>query len=483
LPPLRGAKYVWRGGDSARKLSVPDCACQQATGSKEEDRVTLQGRELAMTGLGLAAPGQIGAGIHLRWALAANLGFPTYGFNLYRRAHIASPPVCVNLAIPAGGNLHRYTSATELTYRSVYPRATLDRALAMVDYPALRKAQAEARQAGRVVGIGLATYVEPNTYGSEFYRTAGIAGSGHDAAIVRIEPSGAITAQIGIVSQGQGHQTTVAQVLADELQVPMEQVRVLAGDTAAAPYGMGTRGSRGGAVSAGAALGAARLLKDKLFRIAAHLLEARPEDLELIAGRVRVRGAPEAGLSVAQLAQKAYLAPLELPRGMEPGLEATHAYDPPALTFSSGTHICVVEIDPDTGRLAISRYAIVEDCGRVLNPKVVAGQLHGATAQGLGGALSEQIIYDAAGQNLSATFLDYALPTASRVPPIDIEHLQRPDPGTPLGVKGMAEGGVMGASAAISNAVADALAPRGVAMSCQPFTSRTIADALRLKRG
>ena len=166
-----------------------------------------------------------------------------------------------------------YVTATELTYRSVHPRETLERALAAVDYAALRRAQAEASADGRIVGIGVATYVEPNTYGSEFYRTAGIAGSGHDAAIVRIEPSGAVSAQIGIVSQGQGHQTTVAQALADELAVPIEQVRVLAGDTAAAPYGMGTRGSRGGVVSAGAALGAARILKEKLLRIAAHLLE------------------------------------------------------------------------------------------------------------------------------------------------------------------------------------------------------------------
>ena len=168
---------------------------------------------------------------------------------------------------------------------------------------------------------------------------------------MRIEPSGAVSAQIGIVSQGQGHLTTVAQALADELAVPIEQVRVLAGDTAAAPYGMGTRGSRGGVVSAGAALGAARILKEKLLRIAAHLLETPLEDLELADGRVRVRGAPESGFAVAQLAQKAYLAPMELPPGMEPGLEATHAYDPPPLTFSSGTHLCEVEIDRETGGL------------------------------------------------------------------------------------------------------------------------------------
>ncbi len=372
-----------------------------------------------------------------------------------------------------------YTTATELTYRSVYPRDTLERALAAFDYAGRRREQAEARAAGRIAGIGVATYVEPNTYGSEFYKTAGIPGSGHDAAIVRIEPSGAVSAQIGIVSQGQGHLTTVAQALADELAVPIENVRVHAGDTAAAPYGMGTRGSRGGVVSAGAALGAAHIVKRKLMLIAAHHLEAPLEDLELADGRVHVRGAPASGITVAQLAQKAYLAPTELPPGMEPGLEATHAFDPPALTFSSGTHICQVEIDPETGCLTIPHYGIVEDCGRMLNPRVVEGQLHGATAQGLGGALIEEVVYDADGQNRSATFLDYAMPTASLMPSFEVEHLERPDPGTPLGIKGMAEGGVMGASAAISNAVADALAPLGVDAGRQPFTARRLAEVLR----
>jgi aerobic carbon-monoxide dehydrogenase large subunit len=372
-----------------------------------------------------------------------------------------------------------YTTATDLIYRSVYPRDTLERALKVFDYEEGRREQAAARAAGRIAGIGVATYVEPNTYGSEFYKTAGIAGSGHDSAIVRIEPSGAVAAQIGIVSQGQGHLTTVAQALADELAVPIEKVRVQSGDTAAAPYGMGTRGSRGGVVSAGAALGAARILKQKLLRIAAHLLEAPLDDLELVDGSIRVRGAPTSCITVAQLAQKAYVAPMELPPGMEPGLEATHAYDPPPLTFSSGTHICRVEIDPETGALTIPRYTIVEDCGRMLNPRVVEGQLHGATAQGLGGALLEEVVYDADGQNRTATLLDYAMPIAALMPSFEVEHLERLDPNTPLGMKGMAEGGVMGASAAISNAVADALAALGAAAGRQPFTPQRLAEALR----
>ncbi len=372
-----------------------------------------------------------------------------------------------------------YMTATGLTYRSVYPRDTLERALSTFGYAERRRAQANARSAGRITGIGVATYVEPNTYGSEFYKTAGIPGSGHDAAIVRIDPSGVVSAQIGVVSQGQGHPTTVAQALADDFAIPIEQVRVHSGDTAAAPYGMGTRGSRGGVVSTGAALGAARVLKQKVLRIAAHLLEAPTDDLEFANGRLRVRGAPTSSLTLAQIAQKAYFAPTELPPGMEPGLEATHAFDPPALTFSSGTHICEVAIDRETGDVTIAHYTIVEDCGRVLNPRVVEGQLHGATAQGLAGALFEEIVYDANGQNHSATFLEYAVPTAARLPSFEVEHLERPDPGTPLGMKGMAEGGVMGASAAVSNAIADALAPLGVDAGRQPFTARQLAAALR----
>src|SRR5438309_8138332 len=371
-----------------------------------------------------------------------------------------------------------YTTAGGMIYRSVYPRDTLERALAAFGYAQRRREQASGRAAGRIAGIGVATYVEPNTYGSEFYKTAGIPGSGHDSAIVRIEPSGAVAAQIGIVSQGQGHLTTVAQALADELGVPIDKIRVQSGDTAAAPYGMGTRGARGGVVSVGAALGATRVVKQKLLRIAAHVLEAPLEDLELADARIHVRGAPGSGLTIAQLAQKAYLAPTELPPGMEPGLEATHAFDPPALTFSTGTHICEIEIDPETGGLTIPRYTIVEDCGRMLNPRIVEAQLHGPTAHGLGGALLEEIVYDADGQNHSATLLDYAIPTAALMPSLEGEHLERLDPNTPLGMKGMAEGGVMRASAAISNAVADALAPPRLAAGRHPFPARPLPARL-----
>jgi len=192
-----------------------------------------------------------------------------------------------------------------------------------------------------------------------------------------------------------------------------------------------------------------------------------------------VRGTPASSLTIAQLAQKAYFAPTELPPGMEPGLEATHAFDPPALTFSSGTHICRVEIDPETGALTIPRYTIVEDCGRILNPRIVEGQLHGATAQGLGGALLEEVVYGANGQNLSATLLDYAMPTAALMPPFEVEHLEATRSEHTARHEGHGRGRRDGRLGAISNAVADALAPLGAAAGRQPFTARRLADALR----
>jgi carbon-monoxide dehydrogenase large subunit len=376
-----------------------------------------------------------------------------------------------------------YTTATQLIYRSVYPRDTLERALAMLDYQEARRQQAEARAAGRIVGIGIATYVEPNTYGSEFYKTAGIPGSGHDAAIVRIEPSGAVSAQIGVVSQGQGHLTTVAQALADALTVPIEKVRVQSGDTAAAPYGMGTRGARGGVVSAGAALGAVRIVKDKLLRIAAHLLEAPLDDLELVEGAVRVRGVPASSMTIGQLAQKAYLAPTELPVGMEPGLEATTFYDPPNFVFPFGAHLAVVEVDPETGHIELKRYVAVDDCGPQINPMIVEGQVHGGIAQGIGQALFEELAYDpVTGQLLAGSFMDYAMPRADDMPPFEVDSHIVPTQMNPLGAKGVGEAGTVGALPALMNAVSHALAPLGVRHLDMPVTPERIWRAINAAR-
>ena len=242
---------------------------------------------------------------------------------------------------------------------------------------------------------------------------------------------------------------------------------------------MGTRGSRGGVVSAGAALGAARVVKQKLLRIAAHLLEAPLGDLELVEGSVRVRGAPASRMTVAQLAQKAYVAPMEPPPGWSRGSGDARVRSAAADILERHPHLRV-EIDPGTGAddPRHDRRGLRADA----RPARRRGRLHGATAQGLGGALLEEVVYDADGQNRTATLLDYALPIAELMPSFETEHLERLDPNTPLGMKGMAEGGVMGASAAISNAVADALAPLGAAADRQPFTARRIADGLRTAR-
>jgi aerobic carbon-monoxide dehydrogenase large subunit len=372
-----------------------------------------------------------------------------------------------------------YVSATGQKYEAITPLETLEQALETLDYPRAREAQRAARASGRIFGIGIGVYVEPTAYGSAFYRMAGIPGSGHDVAKVRVEPSGAIRAQIGVPTQGQGHHTTAAQVLADEFQVALDVITVRSGDTDSAPYGMGTRGSRGGVVVTGALIGASRQLVEKMKRIAAYRLEVSENDLELTDGKVQVRGLPDRAMTIREIAHIAYITPMELPPGMEPGLDITFAYDPPPLTYANATHVCTVEIDRETGEITIPRFIVVEDCGQVLNPKVVEGQVHGAVYMGLSGMVYEEVVYDPeSGQNLTGSYMDYLLATSTELPWFEVEHLQNLNPGTPLGVKGMAEGGVMGATAAIANAIADALAPHGIAVDRQPFTPSRILDWL-----
>lgn len=378
-----------------------------------------------------------------------------------------------------------YLTVTEELYEDLTPRLGMERALEEFGYEERRTKQQALRQEGRYRGIGICNVIEPTTYGSEFYRKAGIPGTGHESAWVRIEPTGVVNASVGIMNTGQGHETTVAQAVAEGLGCLVENVSIWLGDTMLAPYGMGSRGSRGAVAGAGTAYLAAQKAREKALRIAAHLLGlASPDLLRLEAGNV-LRHIDDVwvqtDLTLKDLAQTAYLNPLALPEGMEPGLEAHIAYDPPAMTYSNACHICEVEVDPKTGVIEIGRYLVVEDAGTMLNPQVVEGQMHGAVALGVGGVLFEQVVYDENGQNLTASFLDYLLPTACEVPKIEIIHQDTPNQRTPAGMKGMSEGGVMGSIGALCNAVSDALSPFGIVIAEQPLTPSKIRSLLRAK--
>jgi carbon-monoxide dehydrogenase large subunit len=373
-----------------------------------------------------------------------------------------------------------WITATGERYDALTPRATLDAAAAALGYEALRAAPGRE---GTLRGIGLCTVVESTTYGSAFYKSAGIPGSGHEVATIRVEPSGAVIASCGLMGSGQGYETTLAQAAAAGLGAAMEDVAVQIGHSDIAPYGMGSRGSRGAAAGGGALYMAGLRLKAKALAIAAAMLDLNSADgLELREGRVLrqvAEGWAETGVSLAQVARTAHLDPLKLPPGMEPGLHTILAYDPPAMTYSNSTHACAVEIDRATGALAILRYVVAEDSGTRINPLVVAGQTQGATAMGLSGAMMEHAAYAEDGQALAGSFMDYALARAADLPDFELHHHDTPSPRTPAGIKGMAEGGTMGGIGALMNAVNDALAQAGAHLESQPATPARIWAALR----
>ncbi|HEY3187267.1 MAG TPA: molybdopterin cofactor-binding domain-containing protein, partial [Solirubrobacteraceae bacterium] len=379
-----------------------------------------------------------------------------------------------------------YRSVANLVYDSGdYVRA-LDEALRIADYGRLRAMQACARAQGRLVGIGVANYVEVTGMGpTKLMAAMGNRQGGYESATVRVEPSGRVTVATGIIELGQGIRSALAQVAADVLSLPYDRVGVVLGDTARTPYSCyGTADSRGSVTGGAAVLQATRALRQKLLRVAAQLLEADEADLEVVDGQCRVRGAPGRGLSFGALAQES-LRGQKLTDGMEPELEARFTYNPENWTFPYGVHIAAVEVAPDTGAVQVLGYWVAHDCGTMLNPMLVDGQLHGGLAQGIGGALSEELRYDEAGQLLSRTFMDYAIPTAVTMPPITIGHVETPSPHTPGGMKGMAEGGTIGAPATIANAVADALAGAGVdaaAVSSYPLTAAKVFALLQTAR-
>ena len=373
--------------------------------------------------------------------------------------------------IPTGEVMHDVT-----------PRETFETALAAFDVPAFRARQAEDRARGVYRGLGVCSVIESSTYGSAFYRASGIPGSGHEAGWVKVAPSGSVDASVGLMGSGQGYETALAQAVAGGLGVAAEKVRMRMGNTDVAPYGMGSRGARGGTAGGSVLFLAGQAVQRKVCAIAAHVLGLNSGDeLRLNEGRLeRLLDGDwrDAGLGLTDIARIAYVDPLSLPPGMEPGLEAHRAYDPPPMAYSNAAHLCEVVVDTETGLVTPVRYLVAEDCGTVLNPLIVEGQQHGAIALGLSGSLREQIVYDPDGHNVTGSFMDYGLSCAADLPPIEIIHCHTPNTRTPTGSKGMSEGGVMGATGAVTMAVNDALAPFGVVAARQPLTPQAIRALL-----
>ncbi|HMF03983.1 MAG TPA: molybdopterin cofactor-binding domain-containing protein, partial [Acidimicrobiia bacterium] len=363
-----------------------------------------------------------------------------------------------------------YTNPNGMPYDSISPLETFEQALAMLDYEAFRHEQAQARTAGRHLGVGVSNYVEPSTPGYGYYGT--------EAATIRVEPSGTVNVYIAGGSTGNSIETTVVQMAADALGVKIDDVNTIQGDTAVTSFGAGAAGSRSGSMTAGAVRETATVLRERLLAIAAHKLEADPEDIDLADSRASVRGAPATGLSFAELAALAYFEPSALPPGVPAGLEASARYtaDAPVI-WVNATHVCTCEVDVSTGQVKLLRYIVSEDCGPMINPDVVEGQIAGGTVQGIGGALYEHLAYDGDGNPIATTFMDYLLPTATEVPEIEYGHIETPSPG-PGGYKGVGEGGAIGAPPAVVNAVADALSPFGVTVTRLPLSPAQIVGLL-----
>jgi aerobic carbon-monoxide dehydrogenase large subunit len=351
-----------------------------------------------------------------------------------------------------------YTTPSGAVYDSGDYELTLNRLLELVDYDALKREQAEARAQGRYLGIGFSTYMEICGVGpSKFFQPTG----GWESATVRVGPAGKVTVHTGVSPHGQGQETAFAQIVADQLSLPIEDIVVLHGDTAIVQQGIGTMGSRAIPVGGTALLRASEKVRDKARQIAAHLLEASVEDIELSDGKLSVRGAPNQAVTFAQVAREAYRV-TSLPPEIEPGLEAQSFFDPPNFTYPFGAHACIVEVGADTGEIQIKRYVGVDDCGNVINPLLVDGQVHGGIAQGLAQALYEEVVYDESGQLLTGSLMDYAVPKAQMLPWYETDRTVTPSPANPLGAKGIGEAGTIASSVAVVNAVIDALSPLGI---------------------
>jgi carbon-monoxide dehydrogenase large subunit len=358
-----------------------------------------------------------------------------------------------------------YTAPTGVPYDSGNYPAVLAEALRRFDYEQARRQQAQMRAEGRLVGIGIASFCE-------------LSGPGWESATVRAHPDGSVTVLCGIAPSGQGHATMLAQVVGEVLQLPLERIRAVTGDTAAIQQGIGTFGSRSTALGGSAAYLAAQQVLEKARLIAAHALEADPEDVEYRDGTFSVRGVPDRSISWERVTRLAYVMEGP-PGGIEPGLEATRFFNPGRRNVPFGVHLAMVEVDRDTGEVTVLRYLAVDDSGRLVNPLLAEGQIHGSVAQGLGQALYEAIVYSENGQPLTQSFLDYVLPRATQLPTIETARCETPSPINPLGVKGIGEAGTTAAPPAIVNAVLEALRPLGVRHLDMPLTPERIWRALR----
>ncbi|MEC8593395.1 MAG: aerobic carbon-monoxide dehydrogenase large subunit [SAR324 cluster bacterium] len=370
-----------------------------------------------------------------------------------------------------------YRSALGWEYDSGDYAPALRKAMDMVGYEELRKEQAEKRARGELMGIGISSFTEIVGAGpSKDFDILGI--KMFDSAEVRIHPTGKAIARFGTKSQGQGHETTYAQILAEELGIPAMHIQIEEGDTDTAPYGLGTYASRSTPTAGAAAAKAAHKIRDKARKIASYLLEVSEEDLEWEPGKFFVKGAPERSKTIQDIAFAAYT---NHPQGMEAGLEATHYYDPPNLTFPFGSYICVMDIDPKTAEMKIRRFVAIDDCGNIINPMIVTGQIHGGLAMGIAPAMYEELIYDDDGNILNGTFMDYLLPTSVETPNWETGHTITPSPHHPLGAKGVAESPTVGAPPAVANAVVDALSHLGVTHVDIPVTPFKVWKILKEK--
>jgi aerobic carbon-monoxide dehydrogenase large subunit len=373
-----------------------------------------------------------------------------------------------------------YTSATGLIHDHASHLETLEIAVKHIDFASFRKRQRETPATGRYLGVGIATFSERTGYGSAAFAARGMEITpGWECTELTVDPSGFIEARIGASPHGQGLRTALAQIIADELGVEPQAVRIIHGDTDRTPYGWGSFASRSLVISGGATLIAAQKVRAKLIRIAGHMLEAPPDDIVLNEGRAKVVGT-DRSITIAALAREAYHQTHRFNGMIDPGISEKGFYDPSG-TFSNACHAAIVEVDIKTGKVRIEKFLVVEDAGRLINPMIVDGQVHGGVAQGIGNALLEEIRYDDMGNILTSTFADYLLPTAYEIPPMELHHLETYTSATNLKSKGVGEGGTIGAPAAIMNAINDALRPLDITINEMPATAQRVHAAVRAR--